>query len=461
MNIAIITSSDSNIETLCSYYIAAALSNELHKDFDKITCYHIGHCELPSRELEKSYEANEMHGVLLNSKIIRRLSLLGIREKELFDQCYGKFNYGQYYQLEWGKEEKGTFITNCKTGVDFLGIDFHQYWFAEEKARKERLSNNKFHDYCLGFQLQQANKFAHPQQNQTSILSSLEYNICVESRPLVTLLRQAAEKRRVKFVSISYTQLDTIQADIILNCTQFKQGEGVSKDTTSSPTGLFELDELADQSVVCYDKYQRQLVSQLVTNKGASRQQYSHIRSSNKSKETRQLFFDNSNQVCRGNLGDFVSQTDNPFFSALYQMEYFLTQWLSITTNTLSDPALSFLNRQLYYHCNQINLFIELATSLFDEQMAISEITRRRIELFQRRAELIQQDYQWIPKNYWINLLIAKNRAQQRLSPLFNHPERQHYLQQLTSLKNQIYSAVKNIPSQEQYINYLNANRNS
>lgn len=160
--------------------------------------------------------------------------MLGISEADFMTATDATFKLGIEF-ANWGRQGDSYFHPFGEHGVDMQGVDFHQYWlFAHQNG-----SDRPIEDYSLCAAAGKANKFCHPAQNPSSVLSKLRYAYHFNATKYAKFLRVYAEKRgvtriegKVETVAVTpetgYIQtlnLDNgkaIDGDFFFDCTGFR-----------------------------------------------------------------------------------------------------------------------------------------------------------------------------------------------------------------------------------------------
>ncbi len=439
MNIVLKSSSENNSKQLECLYLAATLATELDPRIDQVTCV-----IQQQHSLSKAENTFEQLTLLMKCNI-KRLALIGISEKDLIDRCDGRYSYGRIFNSKQNRTANHLFISDCQVGVNFDGINFHQYYLA---------NNNQswnYNEFSLGYRLELSNRFTHPNTQKNSVLSSLDYSICVDAIALQNLLKTICQKRQVVFVTEHSTKLEAADLEFNFNT---DNSNVVYEDEQSGSYSLSHDEQRIPHIEI--DTENRILNSYLYSaNKQSKNQLLYHHQNQVDSNRNEAGYIENN----RIDLGYLLVTLSSPLLPRLHTIEYVIQHCLVILTNPISEIAMRYLNKKINQHVSQHQILLEIAYGVYDKQLQLSQSAQQVINLFRQRGELVLQDFSWLPRNIWINLLMGESFNGIQLSPLFNNEDRQNHLQKLVALKNQIELAVDRVPTQSQYISYLNSQR--
>ena len=159
---------------------------------------------------------------------------LGIDERDFLNATKGTFKLGIEF-VNWGDQGQRYFHPFGPHGRPFDIIDPHQYWL---KAR-EMGDTAPFDDHSMAWHLARAGKFAHPDPNPRSVMSTFEYAYHFDAGLYAAFLRQYAEQRGVnriegsigdvsidgetgRVASVALENGQTLSADLFIDCSGFR-----------------------------------------------------------------------------------------------------------------------------------------------------------------------------------------------------------------------------------------------
>jgi tryptophan halogenase len=123
-------------------------------------------------------------------------NLLGIDEDDFMRHTQATFKLGIEF-VGWGGADGQYIHPFGKTGLDFQGVGFHQYWL---KATQQGHAAGRFEDYSLSAVAARRHKFTRPSADPQAVLSSLRYAFHFDASLYARYLRGYAETRGVKRV---------------------------------------------------------------------------------------------------------------------------------------------------------------------------------------------------------------------------------------------------------------------
>jgi tryptophan halogenase len=121
-------------------------------------------------------------------------AMLGIDENDFLRQTQGTFKLGIQF-VDWGALHERYIHPFGKTGLDFQGVGFHQYWLRATQLNGS--SAGRFEDYSLSATAALRQKFKRPSTNPESVLSTLRYAFHFDAGLYARYLRTYAEQRGV------------------------------------------------------------------------------------------------------------------------------------------------------------------------------------------------------------------------------------------------------------------------
>ena len=161
---------------------------------------------------------------------------LGIDEREFIQATNATIKLGIQFQ-NWGKINDEYMHPFSEIGHVTQGIDFHHYWL-KSKAMGENISLD---DYSVVAMAAKAKRFAPPNQNKQSMLSSYAYSYHIDATAYAAYLRQYAEKKAVKRIEGKVTDIIKADDDGFIDSVILDNGEKVAADLFIDCSGFSAL----------------------------------------------------------------------------------------------------------------------------------------------------------------------------------------------------------------------------
>ena len=199
---------------------AAALSNVLRKDLTRIELVEsedIGTVGVGEATIPAIHDFNRK---------------VGLDERKLMRETQATFKLGIEF-VNWGKIGDRYIHPFGSFGSDLNGVAFHHYWL-DQKTQGDTTPLNQ---YCLAHVAAKAGRFAHPQADPRSVLSTYSYAYHFDATLYARYLRELAEKNGVvrtegRIVNVVTTegQIEslrladgrTIAGDLFIDCSGFR-----------------------------------------------------------------------------------------------------------------------------------------------------------------------------------------------------------------------------------------------
>ena len=157
---------------------------------------------------------------------------VGLDEQELMRRTQATFKLGIEF-VNWGRIGDAYIHPFGRYGFDINGVPFHHYWLDQEKTG----SAAPFADYCLAQVAAKAGRFALPQSDPNSVLSTYSYAYHFDATLYAQYLREIAESRGVirtegrivdvqaqgeEIHSVRLEDGTTIEGELFIDCSGFR-----------------------------------------------------------------------------------------------------------------------------------------------------------------------------------------------------------------------------------------------
>ena len=199
---------------------AAALSNVLRNDLSRIELVEsedIGTVGVGEATIPAIHDFNRK---------------VGLDERELMRETQATFKLGIEF-VNWGKIGDRYIHPFGSFGFDLNGVAFHHYWLDQNAQG----ATEPLNQYCLAHVAAKAGRFAHPQSDPRSVLSTYSYAYHFDATLYARHLRRIAEKNgvirtegRIVDVATNDGQIDSLRladgrkiaGDLFIDCTGFR-----------------------------------------------------------------------------------------------------------------------------------------------------------------------------------------------------------------------------------------------
>lgn len=337
----------------------------------------------------------------LNPSNLSFLNQLGIDEKEFVKISDATFSLGtQYY--DWGKQGNSFFQPHGPHGNPINFLDFHHF------AIKARALGDKknYEEYAFATSAAKAGKFVHPQADQRSLLSVLNYSHNINPEKYLEFFRKLATKAGVKVIdsAIEKVIIDNENSSIDSIC--LVNGDEIKSDFYIDNSGnealllnrLKGADSISWEELIPFDS--KILFSRKADLKSCkpqinmNRTEYGYIREySSQSNQYIEYVFDSS-KLTEKNAISFVQDrfAEASPISGLVtikngqQSRYWIGNCLSIGNAAVDFPPLGVSTIQTVQEA--ILLFIELYPNLD----SLDGISKEYNRIFQQRIDSLR-DY--------------------------------------------------------------------
>lgn len=166
---------------------------------------------------------------------------LGIDEHEMLSECAGTYKLGIEF-IDWFKKGEGYFHPFGFFGKDTPEFPFHQLWLKLNSLQRGAVTNTATTDICdfnLCTAAARLGRFAQPQGNANTILSTMRHAYHFDAAAYGKLLRRYAEQRKVQRIegrvvdvrmesphqniqSLVLKDGQAIKGDLFIDCSGFK-----------------------------------------------------------------------------------------------------------------------------------------------------------------------------------------------------------------------------------------------
>lgn len=135
---------------------------------------------------------------------------LGINEADLLSATTGTFNLGYRFEEWFGSG--GDFVQSYNAAaVNFGGIDFQNFY----TKFKNELNLPAFDHFSLAAMAARKGRFSHPNNDQRSVLSTLDYGLNLSGAPYTEILKKCAARNSVEFISEEFVSAELDDAGFI------------------------------------------------------------------------------------------------------------------------------------------------------------------------------------------------------------------------------------------------------
>ncbi len=473
---------------------AAALSRMLNPDNVKITL------------IESDQIGTVGVGEATIPDILNFNAILGIGEQEFMKATNATFKLGIEFK-NWGKIGDSYFHPFGNHGADMMGIDFHQFWL------NTRANGNPkpIWEYSICAMAGYANKFALPGSDPRSVQSQLRYAYHFDATLYAKFLRKYSEQNgvnrmegKVKHVqthlqngNIKSLQLESgavIDGDFFFDCTGFRalllsQTLGVEFEDWShwlpcdtAQAVACELEGPLTPYTISTAKqagwqwriptqnrignghiYAREFLSDEDAQQSLLDDLESPPMSDPKLIKFRtgcQKSFWEKNCVAIGLSAGFLEPLES---TSIYLIQMGISRFISLFPDGSLSPVIrDEYNRQLRQLFVQVRDFIILhyyATDRDDSEfwnycrnMSVPHSLQEKIEIFKEGGRVFRYEDDLFSQPSWVAVMLGQNIYPRVVDPIVAGIQSEQVRNSLISMERSIESAVKNMPTHEQFL---------
>jgi tryptophan 7-halogenase len=158
---------------------------------------------------------------------------LGIDEKSLLKHSEGTFSLGTHYHA-WQNSEHSYFQPFGAHGSVINFVDFH-HLIVKQKLEGE---NPQYDQYAFASSVAKAGKFMHPQPQQQSLMSVLDYSHNFDPQLYLNYIKQTAKSLGVTEINASVTQINLAEDSNQIKSINLSNDKTISSDFYFDNSGL-------------------------------------------------------------------------------------------------------------------------------------------------------------------------------------------------------------------------------
>lgn len=177
---------------------------------------------------------------------------IGIDEKEFVKNSGATFSLGtQFY--DWGKTGRSFFQPHGPHGNSINFLDFHHFAIKAKTLG----SKTSYEDYAFAASAAKAGKFVHPQGDQRSLLSVLNYSHNIHPEHYLSHIQKLAIQSGVKVISSAIEEVMTTEESSSITSIILSNGEELTSDfyIDNSGTKALLLSKLKGANFVSWDQF--------------------------------------------------------------------------------------------------------------------------------------------------------------------------------------------------------------
>ncbi len=178
---------------------------------------------------------------------------VGIDEREFMRQTRATFKLGIEF-VDWGELGDAYMHPFSRHGFDINGVAFHHYWVRE----RQRGNTTPICEYCVPYVASRQSRFALPDNDPRSVLSTYSYAFHFDAGLYARYLRQLAEARGVRRIEGRIVDVQLRPDDGFVDAVVLDDGRAVSGELFVDCSGFRAL-LIGDALGVPFESWQQWL----------------------------------------------------------------------------------------------------------------------------------------------------------------------------------------------------------
>ncbi|MDO6692700.1 tryptophan 7-halogenase [Aliiglaciecola sp. 3_MG-2023] len=432
--------------------------------------------------------------------------LLGLDEDDFVRKTQATFKHGIEF-VNWKKLDHSYMHPFGTLGLNFEGVEFHQFWLKMSKLGKA----GDLQDYAFNSVAAKSGKMMRSIDTPNSPLNNIAYAFHFDANLYVKYLREIAEKHGVKRTDAKVTQVNLRKADgfiesllldsgelvegeLFIDCSGFRgilieqalhtgyedwshwlpcdRAVAVQSETMEAPVPYtrstaqkagwqwrIPLQHRVGNGHVYSSKFMSDEEAEKILLDGIDGVPLTAPRIIRFKTGMRKKFW-NKNCVAIGLAGGFIEPLES---TAIHLVQSGISRLMSLfPSKQFFKPDVDTYNSQAALEMERIRDFIILHykvterddTPFWDyvRNMEIPEYLQRKIDLFKANGRIFREDEELFNQTSWLSVMVGQGISPEGYHPMVDVLSEAQIQKRMENVKTVIEKSVDYMPSQAQFI---------
>ncbi|MBU2879129.1 MULTISPECIES: tryptophan halogenase family protein [Alteromonadaceae] len=432
--------------------------------------------------------------------------LLGLDEDDFVRKTQATFKHGIEF-VNWKKLDHSYMHPFGTLGLNFEGVEFHQFWLKMAKLGKA----SNLQDYSFNSVAAKSGKMMRSIDTPNSPLNNIAYAFHFDASLYVKYLREIAEKHGVKRTDAKVTEVklrkedgfiesllldngEVVEGELFIDCSGFRgilieqalhtgyedwshwlpcdRAVAVQSKTTEAPIPYtrstaqkagwqwrIPLQHRVGNGHVYSSKFMSDEEAEQILLEGIDGEPLTAPRIIRFKTGMRRKFW-NKNCVAIGLAGGFIEPLES---TAIHLVQSGISRLMSLfPSKQFFKSDIDTYNQQAALEMERIRDFIILHykvterddTPFWDyvRNMEIPEYLQRKIDLFKANGRIFREDEELFNQTSWLSVMVGQGIVPDGYHPMVDVLSEEQIKKRMDNVKSVIEKSVDYMPSQAQFI---------